>query len=392
MHSFLPLEDRNKMIRIGIIGLGKMGISHHAIINTHPDVKLVAVCDASGYILDVLRKYTEVLCFNDYRKMIDECALDSVIIATPSRSHGEIIRHALKHNLHVFVEKPFSMNVDEGRDLTELAEKKNLVNQVGYHHRFIHTFSETKRLLDLGIVGNIYNFRVEAYGPVVLRPQGFTWRSISTEGGGCLYDYASHAIDLVNYIIGPPSGIGGTVLNKIYSKHVEDEVYATLYYADGKSGHLAANWSDETYRKMSTRISIWGKNGKLVADRQECQIYLREMKDGTELTKGWNVRYTTELTKPVWFYLRGEEYSAQLDHFVQCIKDRNLKNIISFRSALETDMVIDMLLKDTAHKSHGRDNNTEAGRIAGRDCTLNGLLSTARSKCRALRQHIFGES
>jgi predicted dehydrogenase len=383
--SFL-VKERSKMIRMGIIGLGKMGISHHAIINMHPDVKLAAVCDASAYILDVLNKYTGVTCFNDYRKMIDKSALDSMIVATPSRSHGEIVQYALERNLHVFVEKPFSINVEEGRKLAELAEKKNLVNQVGYHFRFIGTFREAKRLLDLGTIGDIYNFRVEAYGPVVLRPQGFTWRSNRSEGGGCLYDYASHAIDLVNYLIGPPSGVGGTVLNKIYSKDVEDEVYATLYYPDGKNGHLAVNWSDETYRKMSTRISIWGNNGKIVADRQEYQVYLRETKNRVGLTKGWNVRNTTGLTEPVWFFLRGEEYSAQLDHFVQCIKNSKTENISSFKSALETDIVIDMLLKDAARGPRSDDFNKEAARVAIRKGIHNRLFWIVLSRWRDYRR------
>jgi predicted dehydrogenase len=337
------------MIRVGLIGLGKMGISHHSIINTHPDVKLVAVCDSAAYMLNVLNKYTGVKCFADYKKMIDESALDCVIIATPSRFHGEMIRYAMERNLHVFVEKPFCLTIDEGQTLVELAARKNLVNQVGYHYRFVGAFQETKRLLDAKSIGDIYNFCVEAYGPVVLRPRGSTWRSNRSEGGGCLYDYASHAIDLVNYLIGPPSAIGGTVLNKIYSRDVEDEVYATLYYNDGKSGHLAANWSDETYRKMSVRITIWGGIGKIVADRQECQVYLRANSQNVDgLMKGWNIRYATDITRPVWFYLRGEEYSAQLDYFVQCIKEARTENLISFASALQTDMVIDMLIKDAA--------------------------------------------
>ena len=89
---------------------------------------------------------------------------------------------------------------------------------------------------------------------------------------------------------------------------------STLYFDGGKTAQLSVNWSDESYRKMTTRITIWGTAGRIFADRQECQVYLRDtatIPDGYE--QGWNVRYTTELTEPVWFYLRGEEYSAQID-------------------------------------------------------------------------------
>ena len=67
-------------------------------------------------------------------------------------------------------------------------------------------------------------------GPVVLRPKGSTWRTQRAEGGGCLYDYAAHAINLVNWYFGEPSGVSGTVLNSIFSADTDDEVYSTLLY------------------------------------------------------------------------------------------------------------------------------------------------------------------
>jgi predicted dehydrogenase len=335
------------MIRVALIGLGKMGLSHHAIINSHPDVNLVAVCDTSGYMLDVLNKYVGIKCYTDYKKMLNEEQLDAVFIATPSRFHGEMVKAALDMNTHVFCEKPFCLDLDNGQQLMELAESKGLINQVGYHYRFVATFQEMKRLVDANAIGQIHHVRAEAYGPVVLKPKGSTWRASKNEGGGCLYDYACHGIDLVNYIVGRPHSVGGTVLNKIFSRDVEDEVYSTFFYPDGKTGQIAANWSDESYRKMSTIITIWGSNGKITADRQEVNIYLRDGANETlNLNKGWNTRYTTELTKEVWYYLRGEEYSAQIDHFFQSIKSGCCDTRSTFRSALEADLVASMMMKD----------------------------------------------
>jgi predicted dehydrogenase len=192
--------------------------------------------------------------------------------------------------------------------------------------------------------------RAEAYGPVVVRPSGSTWRGSKSQGGGCLYDYAAHAIDLVNYLVGPPTSVSGTVLNSLFSREVEDEVYSTLHFSKGACGQLAVNWSDDSHRRMTTRIGVWGTNGRINLDRQECQIYLREQADAApELRAGWTVQYTTGLTAPVWFYLRGEEYSAQIDYFVQAIKERRTENVISFESALATDRVVQMLLRDAAN-------------------------------------------
>ena len=289
------------MIKVGLIGLGKMGLSHQAILNAHPEVDLAAVCDASQYVLSVLGKYTGIKTYTNYRQMIDAEALDAVVIATPSRIHGEMVRYALEHDAHVFCEKPFCLNVAEGQELAELAEAKKLVNQVGYHYRHVEAFREAKRLLDAGVLGEIHHVRAEAYGPVALRPSGSTWRSSATEGGGCLYDYACHVVDLVSFMVGAPQAVGGVTLNKIFSRDVDDEVYASMYFSKGLTGQLAVNWSDESHRKMSTKLMVWGTNGRITVDRQECQIYLRSKVDHPEpIPAGWTIRYTTDLIEPVW--------------------------------------------------------------------------------------------
>ena len=125
-----------------------------------------------------------------------------------------------------------------------------------------------------------------------------------------------------------------------------------MYFAGGASGQLCVNWSDESFRKMSTKVSVWGTNGRLTADRQECQLYLRESHPGLSSTAaGWTVRYTTELTDEVWFYLRGEEYSAQVDYFMHSVQQRRLDGENSFRSALQADRVVGMILAESVAAS-----------------------------------------
>ncbi|MCW2988674.1 MAG: oxidoreductase-like protein, partial [Solirubrobacterales bacterium] len=92
---------------------------------------------------------------------------------------------------------------------------------------------------------------------------------------------------------------------------------------------------------------VWGTAGRIFADRQECQVYLR---DGAPLPagyeQGWNIRYTTELTQPVWFYLRGEEYSAQLESFVARVESADAGGDNGFASAATTDRTIAMMVAD----------------------------------------------
>lgn len=338
---------KSEMIRVAVVGLGKMGGSHLSIVNAHPLVKVAAVCDPTGYILDVLKKYTGLAVYSDYAEMLRTAELDAVIIATPSRFHAAMVEQALNAGLHVFCEKPFCLSADDSQRLSALAKSKKLMSQVGYHYRFVGAFQEMKRLLDAGAIGRVTHVLAEAYGPVVLKPKGSTWRSNRAEGGGCLYDYAAHPLNLLNWCFGAPNAVGGSVMNKVFSRDTDDEVYSTLYFDDGLTAQLSVNWSDESYRKMSTKITVWGTNGRLYADRQECQAYLRSTEAAPKgYNEGWNVRYTTELTDEVWFYVRGEEYSAQIDHFVQAIKTGAGQTLSDFESAGQTDRVLEMILAD----------------------------------------------
>lgn len=324
--------------------MGKMGLSHVAIVRAHPQVQLIAGCDRMEYLNDVLATHTGLKCYVDYDQMLSENELDAVLIATPSSAHASMVRKAFNKGLHVFCEKPFVLNVAEGEALVTAAEEKSLVTQVGYHYRFVGAFKEAARVVRSGALGRIHHVRAEAYGPVVLRPKGGTWRSQKSEGGGALYDYACHAIDAVHFIVGEPSGVSGVVQQPVFSRDVNDEIYCTLHFADGASGQLCVNWSDESFRKMSTKISVWGTNGRITVDRQECQIYLRNAHTGLpDTSEGWTVRYTTDLTNDVWYYLRGEEYSAQIDHFVSRVAAREPQGQNTFKSALAADRLVALI-------------------------------------------------
>jgi predicted dehydrogenase len=335
------------VIRIGVVGLGKMGLSHYALVNAHPDVEVAAICDSTKYVLSVLAKQTGVATFSDYHSMLDEAELDAVVIATPSSTHFSMVETALERGLHVFCEKPLTLEPGDSERLADLARDRRLVTQAGYHNRFVATFREVKSLIDAGAIGEVNQILGEAYGPVVLKPEGRTWRSKRGEGGGCLYDYAAHVINLVNWYFGEPSAVGGTALPSIFSDETDDAAFSTLYFPGSRVGQISVHWSDESYRKMTTRITVRGSAGRIFADRQECQVYIRDDAEPPPgYTHGWNVRFTTDLTPPVWFYLRGEEYSEQVDAFVHRVQSGETGGVGDFESAAQTDRTIGMLVAD----------------------------------------------
>lgn len=334
------------MIRVGLIGAGKMGISHFALLGAHPRVEVAAICDPATYLTSALRKHTGVATYKDHPRMFDEARLDAVFVATPTSTHFEAARDALERGLHVFVEKPLCLDPEQSRRLADLARSRGRVGQVGYHNRFIGTFQETRRLVKAGALGEVYHVNGSAFGQVVIRPKtGATWRARKSEGGGCLHDYASHVVDLMNYVVGPPERVLGAHLRSVYSRDVEDAVYATFRYPGNASGQLETNWSDETFRKMSTTLAVHGTRGKIVADRQECRVFLKAGASFEGYGEGWTIRYITDLQRPVDFYLRGEEYSAQVEAFVDAVEHGSLDGVNTFDSAFDTDRTIDAIQK-----------------------------------------------
>ena len=362
----------DEKINLGLVGLGKMGISHLAIANAHPKINLSGVYDSTPLLSNVLQKNTGIRAFNSYEEMLSNEALDCVLIATPSRLHGDMVQSALAHDKDIFCEKPFVLDINQGKELLELAQLKERVTQVGYHYRFVGTFEKTAELVKEGLLGRVHHAHVEAYGPVVTKSSGSTWRTSNKAGGGALYDYACHAIDLLNFILSTPDSVDGVVMNSIFSKETDDEVYCNFLYSAGLSASLSTCWSDPSYRKMSTSITLSGTNGKIIADRQELQIYLNDAghDQSGQFTSGWNTENVTSLTPETWYYLRGEEYSRQIDYFVDSVLTRRTDGTNSFASALETDLLVDEI-------RHYRPNARATPRTPGPDSSW---LSVALNK------------
>lgn len=287
------------MIKVALIGAGKMGISHLAILGAHPDVEVVGVVDTSKMVTDVLQKYTAFPCFADYKKMLETVKPDAVFVAAPTKYHAAIVRDLLNRDINVFVEKPFCLGVQEGMELVKLAKEKKLINQVGYHNKFIGTFEKVKELIQAGHLGEIQHFYGDMNGPVVIKKKQDTWRSDPSEGGGCLMDYAAHIIDLINYLVAPVKTVRGAILKSMYSGSVEDSVYSLLETENNITGVLSVNWSDETYRKMSTAITIIGSKGKIICDTTELKIYFKSADCPAPFTRGWNIKHINDYAEDV---------------------------------------------------------------------------------------------
>ncbi len=336
------------MLKGGVIGLGRMGITHYAILNPHPDVQFTAACDASKFMLKNFKRYTSLALFDDYPKMLRDADLDFVIVSTPTASHYEIVMAAIERGLHVFVEKPFALHMEEGQKLVDAADRAGTVNQVGYFLHYNCVLNEARRLVQSGTIGDVVHYKSEMYGRTVMKPSKTSWRSKKDQGGGCMLDFASHCLELVDQFFGPVEGVSGSLLKNIYSTHVEDAIYTTLSHTGGATGNVMVSWSDPSFRRPYNRLEVTGTLGKVVTDRQEVRLFLSEADAERGLPAGWSIKYLPELDQGVRFSVRGAEFTEQLDDFVQHILDGNKDTECTFADALRTDQVIEWIRADAA--------------------------------------------
>lgn len=335
-------------LKAGFIGFGRMGVTHFSILNNHPNVDVVALCDASNTVLDALKKYLSANVYSDFRKMLANEQLDFVVVSTPTESHAEIINAAIDSNVHIFSEKPLCLNVGDGEKILSRLSETSLVNQVGYVNGFNEIFMEVKKLIEAGVIGEVKNFSSEMYGATVLKDSKSSWRGKKHMGGGCMYEMASHCINLAVYLFGKPDKVTGSIMQNIFSSDVEDLVSSTLVYKSGYSGTIHVNWSDASYRKPTNIVKAFGTKGKIVADKHAYKIYLREPAEAYGFYEGWNTRYITDIAQSVRFYVRGNEFTRQLDHFVESVQTKEPRNHADFAEALKTDSVIEEIARDAA--------------------------------------------
>jgi len=335
-------------IKLGFIGLGRMGITHLSILNSNQNVNITCASDPSKVINVFFKKYFESInLYPDYKELLKNEKLDAVVISTPPHLHFEVVNACIEKGIHCFVEKPFTLSYEESKALTDLAEKYSVVNQVGYVNRFNDMFVKAKELLDNDVIGKVIRFKSEMFSYTISKEdKGDGWRGNLETGGGCLNEMASHALDLVNYLVGVPVKVSGSVLNKVYSQNVEDIVSTTLQYNEDIAGTLYVNWCDPSFRKPANKIEIFGKEGKILVDQHDLKIFLKNPNTSFNYKKGWNTVYITDIFNNVPFYVRGNEFTSQLYHFIDCIENRELKNKCTFNDASETQRLLNLIRLD----------------------------------------------
>lgn len=336
-------------VRIGIIGMGRMGLTHYPIINTHPSVEIVSVADTSSTIMDMMKKYIPNLkTYTDFKDLLNAHDIDGVIVCTPSALHYEACKLAGKNGIAVFCEKPFTTSPEQANELADLFESKGLVNQVGYVNRYSLLFQNIKQYLTEGLIGKLVHVKGEFYSCTIIKPQSSKgWRSTRENGGGATYEMGAHILDLLHFMLGKPQKVFGSVMNSIFSESVEDMMATNILFPNNVSCSVFVNWSDVTYRKPMMKVEFFGDKGKIMADFYGMKIFLKEASEQHKLIEGWNSIPANTIIDHTPFYVRGNAYTQQLYDFADEILGTKAGSICTFRDAAVTQEVIHTIFNNS---------------------------------------------
>ena len=341
-------------LRVGVVGLGKMGLLHSGIFNQLESSTLVAVADKDALTSDLLKAYLpQISVYRDYEEMFKREELDVAAISTPVFLHKPIVEMAVERDCHVFVEKPLALDGHECRSLLHMGG--NVKTQVGYNRRFLETFKMAKGIVNDSSLGQLKSLQSQMFETQVLKKeQG--WRyDRSKGGGGVIIDLGAHVIDLLHYLVGPLSRVAG-VARSIYSESVEDCASVNLQFVEGLIGSLELSWSVRDYRLPETKIAMQFENGTLTVTEKYIEIYSDV--DNGSLKRGWSTFYLQDLTTGVPIDLGGPEYTAEDVQLLSCIRD-DAEPLCNFREAAKTNFVIDAIY-DSINASETREIRYEA--------------------------------
>ena len=326
------------MIRVGIIGYGKMGILHGALVNGSQKAKVVAICDKSWVMrFGIKRVYPSVKTFTDVEEMLKKVELDVVIIATPTFNHVQSALACIDHNCSLFIEKPLASSYDDAKRLYDLAQEKGIKVHVGFCNRFAPSIAKGKELLDRGVIGIPESARAFMYIADVFEPHS-GWRySKAISGGGVLMDFGIHMLDQMCWYFGTINTVKAKA-KRLYSKEVEDELTADILFENGTRVVFETSWSKEEYRKTYARIEIEGSNGKMIVTDQTLDIYDKE---GTQLE---NYVYP-DLYGGTYMDVGGILYSKQMEAFLEALEGNRETNL---SSSVYVQRVIEEIYKSVA--------------------------------------------
>ena len=237
-----------KKLKVGIAGYGIVGKRRQQFVDSHPLLKIVAVCDRAFARTGSMDN--GIACFQNYKALLSH-DLDILFVCMTNDIAAEVTIAGLEKGLHVFCEKP------PGRDLNDIAAVKQvkqrhpqLTLKYGFNHRYHDSVSDALCIIQSGELGQVINLRgVYGKSKIISFNQGLDWRSQrAIAGGGILLDQGIHMVDLLRLFAGEFTEVHSFISNDFWKHDVEDNAYALMRTADRKVAMLHSTATEWRHR------------------------------------------------------------------------------------------------------------------------------------------------
>jgi UDP-N-acetylglucosamine 3-dehydrogenase len=249
------------MIRLGVIGVGNMGLHHARVCSQLGGAELCAVADSDLARAAFVATRFGARAYADYREMLATESLDAVTIAVPTREHLPVALSVIEAKVHLLVEKPLAGSVADAEKLDRAAAVAGVKLAVGHVERFNPAVTELKALLDRGGLGKISSVVARRVG--LMPPQ--------VKDANVIVDLAVHDIDVLNYCFGRSPEVAAAVAGRALLSDRYDHAELFLRYG-GAGCFVQVNWI--TPLKIRT-LSVTGDAGHAELDYilQKLELY-----------------------------------------------------------------------------------------------------------------------
>lgn len=297
------------MLKIGIIGAGRIGKVHSESIQRYvKNAEVYAIADP--YMNDATREWAKEMgiynVYTDYKKILDDKAIDAVIIASSTDTHSPISIEAIKAGKHIFCEKPIDHDIDKIKAVMQELSKSNVKYQVGFNRRFDHNFMAVKQAINEGKVGELNIVKICSRDPAAPPVE---YIKVS---GGIFLDMTIHDLDMARFItdseVDEVFAMGGVMVDPAIGE--AGDIDTAIISMRMKSGALVVidNCRRASYG-YDQRLEAFGSLGAVSVGNDTVSTAVLSNKDGVIAEK------------PLYFFLERymQAYVNEMNQFVDSI-------------------------------------------------------------------------
>jgi len=252
-------------IKTALCSFGMSGWVFHApFLNVHPGFELYAVWERSKKT--AAQKYPAIRSFDSFDELLNDSAIELVIVNTPNYTHFDLAKKALLANKNVIVEKPFCSTVKQCEELIALAKDKNKLLSVYQNRRYDSDFKIIKKVLENNWLGEVVEaeFHFDRFSDV-LSPKAH--KETPGPGTGLVYDLGSHLVDQALQLFGMPEAVFADIRPARAISLVDDYMEILLYYPS-KRVRIKASY---VVREPLPSYAINGTKGSFIKSRTDIQ-------------------------------------------------------------------------------------------------------------------------